>query len=74
MTVGRKIVENALLTIKEAAEVQCDLEVLEKQGTWTDPGWAEELMKFFKIPACTDDTVVLLAWRAVAKAYWESLC
>ena len=63
------MIENALLTIKEASEVHSDIETLEKEGVWDAPEWAKELADHYGLCGCADPMISLIVWRAVAKAY-----
>ncbi len=72
-SVSEEILSNDLMSCRADA-VYDDLDMLDTKGVWNGPKWAEELKEHLQVSSCADVSIILLAWRAVAKAYRKELC
>lgn len=68
MTIGKKIIEECILSVNEAETVYHSIQELYDKGSWHIPDWAVELSKYLKV-ASADINVLFMAWRALAMAY-----
>ena len=72
-SIAEEILNNDLM-LCQADLVYDDLDMLNTRGVWNGPEWAEELRQHLQVSSCADVSILLLAWRAVAKAYRKELC